>query len=214
MIPNFKQARIVSAGATWDNASSMTSVGGSTFFHEIEDLVAYNPNSTNIIVNEFGYFPKEGMTDRAVSGSWISRPLTEDAYDFATPNLTYDATLANYKRTGLFIGARGANNVPLLTVRFYINYEFTFDLADFFGGRLSVPRPLKDETVMVVQVATDVDNILPSFFKTAGDRVVNVVKRYALEAVENMASNTLTAVAAYVGGPPAALATRAIMNVD
>jgi hypothetical protein len=214
MLANFKRARIVSAGCTWSNTSSANEVGGSTYVHEIEDYASYNVNSGTIRINEFGYFSNEQMSNRMQSGSFVSRPLTEDAYEFALPNLSYDATLANYRRTGIFIGCYGAASSIPIVVQCYVNYEFTFDTAEMFGGRLSVPKPLKDETQMISQVATDVDNIMPSFFRRAGDRIASEVKSYALDAIGNLASNTVSAIATYLGGPAGGFATKLIMDVD
>jgi hypothetical protein len=214
MVASFKQARIVSAGVTWTNKSSQSSLGGSVWVHEIEDYLAFDAISNTVPVNEFGYFPTEIVTDRKQPGSWVSRPTREDAYEFAAPVIGFSGTAAKYNRTGLYIGANGSATTDLLTLRIYINYEFTFDMADLFGGRLSVPKPIKDETVLVTQVATDVDSILPAFFRKTGDKISTEVKRYALKALDNLASNTVTAIAAYVGGPVAGYAAHAIMDVD
>jgi hypothetical protein len=214
MCANFKQARIVSAGLTWFNKSSDNNLGGSVYVHEIEDYLAFDAVSNTLPVNDFGYFANEAIYDRRQAGSWVSRPTRDDSYDFATPTIGYSGSAAKYNRTGLYIGCNGSASTDLVTVHFYINYEFTFDMADLFGGRLSIPKPIKDETVMITQVATDVDSILPSFFRKAGDKVSAEVKKFALKALDNMAANTVTAIAAYVGGPAGGFAARAIMDVD
>jgi len=185
VLASISEARVVSAGLTWWDISPATSAGGTVIINEYPNFNSIE--ATAITVTDLYSGTNSTAVDRRKAGSWISRPSNDTAYNYAVVGT--DGEGGENNRTGVIIAATGAATTSLIECEYCINYEFTITALSALT-QITL-RKADKVNPHVAQVATVLDQSIPSFFEVAGNALYSKVKQLAVKAMGELGDAAL-----------------------
>lgn len=184
-IANFAEVRVVSAGATWWDASPTTAAGGSVIVSEFPSYDACAGSALSLTT--IGQGTNSDVYDRRTPGSFISRPSDDNAYHFTDPDTA--GVGAPNNRTGILLSFSGTASTYIAQVELIVNYECTL-LALSAMARLA-SRDNVDASPQLKAVSEITDAKLPSFINVAGSYVSRTIKPIVTHAIQRYAASML-----------------------